>query len=102
RPETVYVGVSGGSLVMAPSVGEDFVFGKPPTGGDSALGMGDFAMFPHLDHPSMPDNSLANPEKRAARMQVASYGICAETAMKVVGGTVEVVSEGHWKLFAHE
>ena len=53
--ETVYVGVSGGSLVMAPNVGEDFVYWKPPTGGDSALGMADFAMFPHLDHETMPD-----------------------------------------------
>ncbi len=30
--EIVYVGVSAGSLVMAPNVGEDFVYWKPPTG----------------------------------------------------------------------
>jgi dipeptidase E len=70
RTEAVYVGVSGGSLVMAPNVGEDFVHWKPPTGGDSTLGIVDFAMYPHLDHPAMPDMSLANAEKWAARMSV--------------------------------
>ena len=46
----VYVGLSAGSMVMAPSIGEDFVRWNPPTGGDRALGLVDFAMFPHLDH----------------------------------------------------
>jgi dipeptidase E len=40
--ETVYVGVSGGSMVMAPSVGEHFVGWRPPAGGDSALAIVDF------------------------------------------------------------
>jgi dipeptidase E len=102
RPETVWVGVSGGSLVMAPNVGEDFVFWKPPTGSDSALGMVDFALFPHLDHPAMPDNSLANAEKWAAGMPVPAYAIDDETAIKVVDGIVDVISEGRWKLVTHE
>src|SRR5438132_8401806 len=98
--ETVYVGLSAGSMVMAPNIGEDFVRWKPPTGGDKTLGLVEFAMFPHLDHPSMPDNSLANAEKWAAGMPVPAYLIDDQTAIKVVDGTVEVVSEGHWKLFA--
>ena len=65
--ETVYVGLSAGSMVMAPSIGEDFVRWKPPTGGDRTLGLVDFAMFPHLDNENMPDNSLANAEKWACR-----------------------------------
>jgi dipeptidase E len=97
--QAVYVGVSAGSLVMAPHVGEDFVYWKPPTGGDSALGMVDFAMFPHLDHEKMPDNSMANAEKWAAGIAVPGYAIDDQTAIKVTDGTVEVVSEGHWKLF---
>ena len=52
--DAVYVGVSGGSLVMAPNVGENFVFGNVPNSGDKALGMVDFSMFPHLDHVDMP------------------------------------------------
>ncbi len=98
--ETVYVGVSAGSLVMAPNVGEEFVYGNPPTtGGDRALGLVDFAMFPHLDHEDMPDHSMANAERWAAGMSVPAYAIDDQTAIKVIDGTVEVVSEGHWKLF---
>ena len=97
--ETVYVGLSAGSMVMAPSIGEDFVRWKPPTGGDRTLGLVDFSMFPHLDHPSMPDNSMANAEKWAAGMPVPSYLIDDQTAIQVVDGVVEVVSEGHWKRF---
>ncbi len=100
RREAVYVGLSAGSMVMTPNIGEDFVGWKPPTGGDSTLGMVDFAIFPHLDHPSMPDNSLSNAEKWAAGMAVPAYAIDDETAIKVTDGTVEVVSEGHWKLFS--
>jgi len=102
RPEAVYVGLSAGSMVMTPNIGEDFVRWKPPGGGDRTLGNVDFAMFPHLDHPSMPDNSLANAEKWAAGMRVPAYAIDDETAIQVVDGAVDVVSEGHWKLFTHE
>ena len=97
--EGVYVGVSAGSMVMAPHVGEEFVGWKPPTGGDRALGMVDFSLFPHLDHENLPDNSMANAEKWAAGVPVPGYAIDDQTAIKVTDGTVEVVSEGHWKLF---
>jgi dipeptidase E len=33
-------------------------------------------------------------------MPVPSYAIDDQTAIKVIGGNVEVISEGHWKLFA--
>ncbi len=98
--EAVYVGVSGGSLVMAPNVGEDFVSGNVPNSGDSALGLVDFSIFPHLDHEKMPDHSMANAERWAAGMSVPSYAIDDQTAIKVTDDAVEVVSEGHWKLFA--
>ena len=97
--ETVYVGLSAGSMVMAPNIGKDFVRWRPPTGEDGTLGMVDFAMFPHLDHPALPDNSLADAEKWAAGMLVPGYAIDDQTAIKVTDGAVEVVSEGHWKLF---
>ena len=48
----------------------------------------------------MPDSSMANVEKWAAEVPVPTYAIDDQTAIKVVDGTVEVVSEGHWKLFA--
>jgi len=97
--KTVWVGLSAGSLVMTPKIGEDFVIWKPPSGGDEALGLVDFSIFPHLDHEDMPDNSMANAERWATRMPVPSYAIDDQTAIKVSDGTVEVVSEGHWKQF---
>jgi dipeptidase E len=98
--KTVYVGLSAGSMVMSPSIGEDFVRWKPPTGGDETLGLVDFSMFPHLDHEMLPDNSMADAEKWAASMPVPAYAIDDQTAIKVIDGVVEVVSEGHWKRFA--
>lgn len=98
-PEMVWAGLSGGSMVTAPHIGEAFVSWKPPEGGDRALGLVDFAIFPHLDHPDLPENTMADAEKWAEALPVPGYAIDDQTAIKVVDGTVEVVSEGHWKLF---
>ena len=95
----VYVGLSAGSMVMAPNIGEYFVGWKPPTGGDETLGLVDFAMFPHLDHEDLPYNTMAHAEKWAAGMPAPAYAIDDQTAIKVVDGAIEVVSEGHWKRF---
>ena len=98
--DTVYVGLSAGSMVMALRIGEDFVGWRPPDGGDdTTLGLVDFAIFPHLDHEALPENTMADAERWAAGMSVPGYAIDDETAIKVADGTVEVVSEGHWKLF---
>jgi dipeptidase E len=95
----VYVGLSAGSMVMTPGIGEDFVRWTPPTGGDKTLGLVDFSIFPHLDNEDLPLNTMANAEKWAATMPVPSYAIDDETAIQVVDGAVQVISEGHWKLF---
>ena len=96
--ETVYVGFSAGSMVLTPRIGEDFVGWKPPTGDDSTLGIVDFSIFPHVDHPDLPSNTMAEAERWAAGLSNPAYAIDDETAIKVVDGTVEVVSEGQWKL----
>ena len=96
----VYVGLSAGSVVMAPSLWEGFVHWKPPSGGNQTLGLVDFEMFPHLDHPALPEHSLAHAERWAAGMPVPAYAIDDQTAIKVADGTVDVVSEGQWTLFA--
>jgi dipeptidase E len=94
-----WVGLSAGSLVMTPRIGEDFVQWRPLAGGDDALGFVDFAIFPHLDHPELPENTMADAERWAAGMSVPGYAIDDETAIKVVDGTIDVVSEGSWRLF---
>lgn len=100
--KTVYVGLSAGSMVMTPAIGEFFVNWQPPTGGDETLGLVDFAIFPHLDHPDLPHNTLANAEKWAATLSAPGYAIDDETALRVVDGVVAVISEGHWRRFSRE
>jgi dipeptidase E len=98
--ETVYVGVSAGSMVVAPNFGVPYDGLNPPVGSEEGLGLVDFAMIGHLDNPDMPDFSLAGIEEWAAGISGPAYGIDDQTAIKVVDGSVEVISEGHWKLFA--
>ena len=97
--QAVYVGMSAGSMVMGPNIGDDFVGWEPPNGTDEALGMVDFAIFPHLEHELLPGNTMATAERWAAGMQGPAYAIDDQTAIKVIDGEVEVVSEGNWKLF---
>ncbi len=99
--DKLWVGLSAGSMVMTPCIGADFVGWTPPTGGgDETLGLVDFSIFPHLDHPALPENTMTHAEKWAAGMVVPCYAIDDDTAIKVVDGTVEVVSEGHWRRFS--
>jgi dipeptidase E len=120
RPESVYVGVSAGSMAVASTFGE--AYSNPPNGSHNALtsedivfatpqgeikrilvtaqgaGLVDFALIPHLDN----ENHLAsstNAAKWAARLPVPVYAIDDQTAITVVDGTVAVVSEANWKLF---
>lgn len=97
--DTVWVGLSAGSMVMTPRIGEDFVGWKPPIGGDNTLGIVDFSIFPHVDNVDLPENTMAAAERWAAGIAGPAYAIDDETAIKVVDRAVEVVSEGHWKLF---
>ena len=97
--ETVWVGLSAGSMVMTPRIGEDFVQWRPPTGDDSTLGIVDFSICPHLAREGMPGNSMAEAESWAANIDGPAYAVDDETAFKVRDGDVEVVSEGHWRLF---
>jgi len=95
-PEAVWVGVSAGSMVMTPRIGEDFVeWASAPD--DRTLGVVDFSIFPHLD--VFPTNTLAAAERWAADIGGRAYAMDDQTAIKVTGGAVEVVSEGHWKRF---
>jgi len=93
--DTVYVGLSAGSMVLTPRIGEHFDGWKPRTGDDSTLGVVDFSIFPHL---GSPDRTMAEAERWAAGIKGPAYAIDAQTAIKVTDGGVEVISEGYWKL----
>jgi dipeptidase E len=100
RPEVVYVGTSGGAMVATPDFGgTTYDDSEPLTGSDEALGLVDFSVFPHLEREEMPDTTLENIERWAAGLSVPAYAIDDATAITVVDGTVEVVSEGQWRVF---
>jgi len=101
RPETVYVGTSGGAMVATPDFGgTTYDDSDLLVGSDNALGLVDFSVFPHLHRKDgLPETPLAEIEAWAAGLSVPAYAIDDDTAIKVTNGTVEVVSEGDWKLF---
>jgi dipeptidase E len=92
-PDTVWVGVSAGSMVMTPRIGDYFVE-WPAAPDDRTLGVVDFSIFPHLN--AFAANTVAHAERWAADLGVPSYAIDEQTAIKVVDGAVEVISEGQW------
>ena len=98
--DTVWVGLSAGSMVMTPEVGDDFIQWRPPHGDDTTLGLVDFSICPHLVADGMPGNTMAEAEQWAAGISGPAYAIDDQTAFSVVDGTVEVVSEGQWKQLA--
>ena len=95
-PDKVWVGVSAGSMVMTPRIGADFVK-WPSAPDDRTLGVVGFSIFPHLN--AFPTNTLADAERWATDIGVPAYAIDEQTAITVADGSVEVVSEGHWKKF---
>jgi dipeptidase E len=96
-PDLVWMGLSAGSMVMTPRIGEDFMGWKSP-GGDNPLGWVDFSIFPHLDHPGWEGNTTASAHAWAAKIPGPAYAIDDQTAISVVGDTVTVTSEGRWEL----
>ena len=120
RSDMVYVGVSAGSIAMSSTVAETY-FDPPKCSGErlstedivfagpdgemtmtfvvaEGVGLVDFAIIPHVEFDD--DHDVANAEKWAGRLPVPTYAIDDETAVRVLDdGAVEVVSEGHWKLF---
>jgi dipeptidase E len=95
-PDLVWVGVSAGSMVMTPRIGQDFVaWSLAPD--DRTLGVVDFSIFPHLD--AFPTNTMPDAERWAADLGVPAYAIDEQTAIRVVEGRVDVISEGRWRKF---
>lgn len=94
--DTVWVGVSAGSMVMTPRIGDYFVE-WPGAPDDRTLGVVDFSIFPHLN--AFPTNTPAHADRWAADLGGPAYAIDEQTAITVVDGAVEVISEGEWQKY---
>ncbi len=113
--KAVYVGVSAGSMVVTHSLhvnleelketgiyhDDEYNEAAPPNAGlDKTLKLVDFVVRPHLNLVEyFPNITLSRLERAAARVDVPMYAIDDQTAIKVVDGDVQVISEGQWKLF---
>ena len=97
--DMVYVGVSAGSMIAASTFGETYGEADRPFVIEQGLGLVDFALLPHMDEEDHPESTAAKVQTMAAHVRVPTYGIDDATAIKVVDGAVDVISEGHWQLF---
>lgn len=98
--DKLWVGMSGGSMVMTPRIGREFVSWDPPlVPGDETLGVVDFSICPHLAPPGEPGNSMAAAEKWAAGIDAPAYAMDDATAIRVIDDRVDVISEGSWRFF---
>jgi dipeptidase E len=119
--DLVYVGVSAGSITVASLFAETYdadrsCAGSPLTSEEivfsmakgevcatlvtaNGVGLTNFAVIPHFQNKDHFAGSSTNAEKWAAKLPIPVYAIDDETAIKVKDGSVEVVSEGQWKLF---
>jgi dipeptidase E len=83
-------------MVMTPRIGDYFVE-WPAAPNDRTLGVVDFSIFPHLN--LFETNTATHAERWAADIGVPAFAIDEQTAIQVVDGRVEVVSEGEWMEF---
>ena len=117
----VYIGTSAGSMVASTTFVEAYT--DPPRGhgtpisseevmfgGDlrrtvvTARGVGlvDVGVIPHFENANHPDACARNAEAWAAKCPLPTYALDDQSALRVVDGAIDVVSEGQWKLFPRD
>lgn len=99
--DILWVGLSAGSVVMAPRIGRNFVHWPEEGANDVGLGIINFAIFPHLGYPELPTHTLEHAKAWAKTIETPGYAIDTQTAIKVVDGEITVISEGEWHYFEH-
>jgi dipeptidase E len=97
----VYVGVSAGSMVVAPDLIlkiSQIVYGEDldQTEEMAALGLVDFYVLPHLGSQDFENVTEPIVRKAAANIGRKTYVLDDQSAIKVIDGVAEVVSEGKW------
>lgn len=94
---SVYIGLSAGSMIMAPRIGQDFVRWNPFHMSDETFGYVDFAIYPHVGHPMLPENTMEDALNWSQGLNIPAYAIDDQTAIAVVDHQIQVISEGVWK-----
>lgn len=112
--DTVYVGMSAGSIVATHSLyvnpeilAETGIYNDdlyndvapPHAGSDETLRLVDFVIRPHLNHEAFPNITIDRMAQEAAKIAVSVYVIDDQTAIKVDDDKIEVISQGTWTVF---
>jgi dipeptidase E len=103
----VYVGVSAGSMIFSRNLsertGEAFgeqgdlkILGETPA--RSPIGLFDWYLKPHLNSADFPNRTPAWFERAAAKLDFPVYALDNDSAVRVRGDEVDVVSDGEWRL----
>jgi dipeptidase E len=106
----VYVGLSAGSMIFSRNLSERTgeAFGEQEdlrilrmlgeTRARSPIGLFDWYLKPHLNSPDFPNRTPAWFEKAAAKLDFPVYALDDDSAVRVRGGRIDVVSGGEWRL----
>ena len=103
----VYVGVSAGSMIFSRNLSERTgeAFGEQEdlrilgeTRARSPFGLFDWYLKPHLNSPGFPNRTPRWFEKAAAKLDFPVYALDDDSAVRVRGGEIDVVSDGEWRL----
>ena len=98
----VWAGISAGSMVTNPSLAlsskdkmmyYEEVFGYKS---EEALGLVDLYVRPHFNSPHFPQANKATLTEIAKQIPTVIYGLDDMSALKIVDGKVEIVSEGEY------
>lgn len=100
----IYVGISAGSIVCAEQMamtGAGLLYYEDYHGLSDRRGLGfiPFEIRPHYKSDYFPKVNDEYLSKMAEKMPCPFYAIDDNTAVQVVDGKVEVISEGEWKKF---
>lgn len=110
----VYVGISAGSIIASRTlrstsqaiskfgqlVDEDYeLLGPKGQSSEEALKFIEFAIRPHYKSKFFPNLGEEGLNKLAASIEVPLYALDDHSALQVVDGKIDVISEGEWKLY---
>ena len=103
--DRIYVGISAGSMVMTQGLflsESELLYDEDPgddIAQDKALGYVDFNIMPHFNSKDFPDVNEINLKRVSKESLYPLYALDDDSAIKINGDKIEVVSERVWRKF---
>ncbi len=100
--DKIYVGASAGSMVATQDLflsDSEITYGQEFIEKEEPLNLVDFCILPHYKSINNFNVNEENLEKLAKETGQTIYALDDDSAIKIVDGDIEVISEGDWKKF---